>query len=509
MALPPFLGGREKRPVEDPWFASAGVVYLAHIWFISVFSINIFLELYGKNRSDYCKLDSHGDLLCGTRDPWIADLFNAIPWVLTGILLWIMIYFIAKWLFNNAWGARFTPAHAKSLIIGAFVVATAASVVTYPVYDNGFWEARGLLTIADYQELEDMRSQPTDVQVAERTSFMDDQGFEGDIVPAAAWMEWNIYQPTRYYMIDFADNNGHQDLDGKVNGAQGIENYTGDETIWATGTFSITDDYWPDDNDFKTVPLDATCATRASEVIIDGGVSTSRLIESSLVITNRDSGKTVVDTDCSTGEAGVELKAGYYDYEFRVNSMGQLAANDSVIVETSFTIKAFQPLLLYGENAGNGLAGTTVDLSNSLNTELEGFGAPVENPTYHTNPKSLDAKLTYAMFVPCLTLGAITFVLLRNMARGYEFEMNKCYGCDLCDDACPVRLFNAGDKLNIIYNSWNNEDDGVPLYSCLTCTACTNACPQLVDYDSYVDIRRSLIVGGQQQKSLTLYYKQY
>ena len=40
------------------------------------------------------------------------------------------------------------------------------------------------------------------------------------------------------------------------------------------------------------------------------------------------------------------------------------------------------------------------------------------------------------------------------------------------------------------------DSDGVPLYSCLTCTACTNACPQLVNYDSYVDIRRSLIVGG-------------
>ena len=151
LALPPFLGGREKRPVEDPWFASAGAVYLAHVWFISVFSINIFLELYGKNRSDYCKLDSHGDLLCGTRAPWVADLFNAIPWVLTGLLLWIMIYFIAKWLFNNAWGSRFTPAHGKKLIIGAFIVATAASVVTYPVYDNGFWDAKGLLTIADYQ----------------------------------------------------------------------------------------------------------------------------------------------------------------------------------------------------------------------------------------------------------------------------------------------------------------------------------------------------------------------
>ncbi|MGB0728130.1 MAG: (Fe-S)-binding protein [Candidatus Poseidoniaceae archaeon] len=124
--------------------------------------------------------------------------------------------------------------------------------------------------------------------------------------------------------------------------------------------------------------------------------------------------------------------------------------------------------------------------------------AQVVNPSFHANPKALDAKLTYAMFIPCLTLGALVFVLLRSMATGYEFEMNKCYGCDLCDDACPVRLFNGGDKLNIIYNSWNNEDDGVPLYSCLTCSACTNACPQLVDYDSYVDIRRSLIVGGPQ-----------
>ncbi len=435
--------------------------------------------------------------MCGTRDPWIADLFNMIPWVLTGILLWIVIYFVAKWLFNNAWGARFTPAHGKSLIIGAFIVATAASVVTYPVYDNGFWDAKGLLTIADYGELEDMRSQPTDVQVHEMNEFMTAQGFETDVVPASAWMEWNIYQPARYYLIDFADNNGHQDLNSGVNGATGIDNYSGEETIWASGSFSISDQYWPDDIDFKTVPVDATCITRASEVVIDGGLSTSRMIQSSLVVTEKDSGKTVIDTDCASGATGIELGAGLYDYEFRVNSINQLAANDSVIVETSFTVKAFQPLLLFDEKAGNGLAGMTVDLSNSLNLELEGdHMGVVENPTYHANPKALDAKLTYAMFIPCVTLGAIVFVLLRNMARGYEFEMNKCYGCDLCDDACPVRLFNAGDKLNIIYNSWNNEDDGVPLYSCLTCTACTNACPQLVDYDSYVDIRRTLIVGG-------------
>ena len=383
------------------------------------------------------------------------------------------------------------------MIIGAFIVATAASVVTYPVYDNGFWDAKGLLTIADYQELEDMRSQPKDVHVHEVNEHMTDQGFEGDVVPAYAWMNWNIYQPARLYLIDFADVNGHQDLDTGVNGATGIENYTADETIWATGSFSITDQYWPDDVDFKTVPLDAICSTRASEVIIDGGDSTSKMIQSSLIVTKHSSGKKVVDTDCSTGATGVELEAGLYDYEFRVESTDGLAANDTVTVETLFSIQAYQPLLLYDDDAGNGLAGMSVIFSDTTNFSLESDSMGViENPTYHANPKALDAKLTYAMFIPCLAAGAGVFVVLRNMARGYEFEMNKCYGCDLCDDACPVRLFNAGDKLNIIYNSWNNEDDGVPMYSCLTCTACTNACPQLVNYDSYVDIRRTLIVGG-------------
>ena len=397
--------------------------------------------LYLKLHKPDC-LDSHGDLLCGTRAPWVADLFNAIPWVLTGLLLWIMIYFIAKWLFNNAWGSRFTPAHGKKLIIGAFIVATAASVVTYPVYDNGFWDAKGLLTIADYQELEDMRSQPKDVHVHEVNEHMTDQGFEGDVVPASAWMNWNIYQPARFYLIDFADENGHLDYDLKVNGATGIDNYSADGTIWSTGTFEITDVHWPNDVDFKTVPLDATCSTRASEVIIDGGDSTSRMIQSSLIVTKHSSGKTVVDTDCSTGAAGVELEAGIYDYEFRVHSTDGLATNDSVTVETLFSIQAFQPLLLYDDDAGNGLGGHTVILSDSLNLSLEGDNMGVtENPTYHTNPKALDAKLTYAMFIPCLAAGAGVFVVLRNMARGYEFEMNKCYGCDLCDDACPVRLF--------------------------------------------------------------------
>ncbi|DAC36378.1 MAG TPA: hypothetical protein HA286_03735, partial [Candidatus Poseidoniaceae archaeon] len=58
--------------------------------------INIFLELYGKNRTDFCKLDSHGDLLCGTRPAWLAEVFNAIPWLMTGVLLWIILHFGAR-----------------------------------------------------------------------------------------------------------------------------------------------------------------------------------------------------------------------------------------------------------------------------------------------------------------------------------------------------------------------------------------------------------------------------
>ena len=159
------------------------------------------------------------------------------------------------------------------------------------------------------------------------------------------------------------------------------------------------------------------------------------MIQSSLIIKSRDTNKTVIDTDCNSGETGVELEDGEYDYEFRVESTDGLKTNQSVTVETMFTISAYQPLLLYDDDAKHGFAGKTVDLTNVTELAIVGDDmGEVVNPTYHANPKALDAKLTYAMFIPCLTAGAIVFVVLRNMARGYEFEMNKCYGCDLCDD---------------------------------------------------------------------------
>jgi Fe-S oxidoreductase len=248
----------------------------------------------------------------------------------------------------------------------------------------------------------------------------------------------------------------------------------------------------------ETIPIDAACSYRAEERKI-GEAKTADMLSSTLTIKDAD-GSTVSAAsfdDCAGAEM-VELPVGIYTYTFEVSASGPLATSN-LTTEVTMAIAAYQPLLLFDAGLSDAhLAGHAVNLSNPEHMTMAGDYDQVVNPSYHSNPKALDAKLTYAMFIPCLTLGALVFVLLRSMATGYEFEMNKCYGCDLCDDACPVRLFNGGDKLNIIYNTWNNEDDGVPLYSCLTCSACTNACPQLVDYDSYVDIRRSLIVGGPQ-----------
>ena len=166
------------------------------------------------------------------------------------------------------------------------------------------------------------------------------------------------------------------------------------------------------------------------------------------------SGKVLASfTGCEGAE--INLLPGTYNYEFTLVPTGALAQNASITTETTFAVRTYQPLLLWDDNSG-AHSGKVVDLTNAtvmaMVTNSGGDYSVTENPSYHVNPKALDAKLTYAMFIPCLTFGAVVIVLLRSMARGYEFEMNKCYGCDLCDDACPVRLFNGGDKLNIIYN---------------------------------------------------------
>ena len=499
LALPPFLPGREKRGVEDPWFATAGAVYLAHVWFISVYSINIFLELYAKDRTDYCWANSKHIFDCGRQAPWTAEVFNAVPWILTGIFIFAVLFFAIRWSLVNSIGARLTPSMGKQVAVGSLILAVLISAVTWPIYEGGFWDYGGLGAMDDIEELETMRGQPSDTLVYygkgddwqdwedECLTFSEssdlgvwetlDEEYDPEkwcVIPAVHWSNWGIYQPTQRLIIDFEGFNDHS-FDGKNSGGES------DEYIGTNDGTSISKS-WSDvieieDLGVSSVFVDIGCNFRTTER--GAGTHTQDLTLSN------DAGNILWTAEGSCDSTTLKLTPGVYRLDYQVTSSG---VNESVTMITDYSAVAFQPLLL----DENGAAANRAALP--AGTELSTM--TLENPTFEKNPKSLDAKLTYSIFVPCLGVGAIVFFLMRSMARGYEWEMNKCYGCDLCDDACPVRLFNAGDKLNIIYNTWNNEDDGVPLYSCLTCTACTNACPQLVDYDSYVDIRRNLIVGG-------------
>ena len=506
LALPPFIiGRREKRGVEDPWFATAGAIYLAHVWFISVFSINIFLELYSKDLTNYCWSDSHNYLFCGRQPPWTAELFNALPWVLTGIFLFAVIYFAVRWFALKSMGARVNPGMGRQIAIGTLVATVLISVVTWPVYDGGFWDYGGLGAMDEVEDIDALRTQPSDTLVHEgkgnvwadweddclpysetqSLAVWDDFDFDNEdvtdwcVIAAVHWSDWGIYQPTKEIILDFAGDNGHADKDTGRNAGGMDMTYDGNSDGSA---FEVTESrsFEVEDLGVSSVPADIGCSFRTS--VRNAGTH-------SVEVTLHDSAGNLLwqNADGTCESTTMYLDSGNtYTIAFSANSEG---VNDSVTMIAGFSAVSYQPLML----AEDGTALVRSDSSLSLD---ELVALSLDNPTYHKNPKSLDAKLIYSLFVPCLGVGAIVFMVMRSMARGYEWEMNKCYGCDLCDDACPVRLFNAGDKLNIIYNTWNNEDDGVPLYSCLTCTACTNACPQLVDYDSYVDIRRNLIVGG-------------
>ncbi|MEE3269854.1 MAG: (Fe-S)-binding protein [Candidatus Thermoplasmatota archaeon] len=506
LALPPFIiGRREKRGVEDPWFASAGAIYLAHVWFISVFSINIFLELYSKDLTNYCWSDSHNYLFCGRQAPWTAELFNAIPWILTGIFLFAVIYFAVRWFALKSMGARINPGTGRQIAIGSLVATVLISVVAWPVYDGGFWDYGGLGAMDEVEDLDGLRVQPTDTLVHEGKgnvwddwaddclpysetqglAVWDDFDFEHEdvtdwcVIAAIHWSDWGIYQPTRKVILDFAGDNGHADMDTGRN-AGGMDLVYDGSSDGSDVVVSESRSFEVEDFGVSSVPADIGCTFRTT--VRNAGTHSAE-------VTLHDAAGNLLwqNADGTCESTTMYLDSGRtYTVAFTANSVG---VNESVSMIAGFSAVSYQPLLL----ADDGTVLVRSDSSLSLD-ELAALS--LDNPTYHKNPKSLDAKLIYSLFIPCLGVGAIVFMVMRSMARGYEWEMNKCYGCDLCDDACPVRLFNAGDKLNIIYNTWNNEDDGVPLYSCLTCTACTNACPQLVDYDSYVDIRRNLIVGG-------------
>lgn len=54
----------------------------------------------------------------------------------------------------------------------------------------------------------------------------------------------------------------------------------------------------------------------------------------------------------------------------------------------------------------------------------------------------------------------------------YNIDINKCYGCQACIDACPIQAIYEGETVCLI------SDD------CVGCGQCINNCPMDAIYQS-------------------------
>lgn len=77
---------------------------------------------------------------------------------------------------------------------------------------------------------------------------------------------------------------------------------------------------------------------------------------------------------------------------------------------------------------------------------------------------------------------------LRRPYSSYEYLLNECYQCGKCHTVCPITKVedDALGGLNLVYNSFKKQHDGVPLWTCLACDACSAVCPLDIKYSDYI-----------------------
>ena len=96
-----------------------------------------------------------------------------------------------------------------------------------------------------------------------------------------------------------------------------------------------------------------------------------------------------------------------------------------------------------------------------------------------------------------ITSMILAYVGLRRPYSTYEYLLNECYQCGKCHTVCPVTKVedDALGGLNLVYNSFKKEHDGVPLWTCLACDACSAVCPLDIKYSDYILEERAKIMG--------------
>ena len=110
---------------------------------------------------------------------------------------------------------------------------------------------------------------------------------------------------------------------------------------------------------------------------------------------------------------------------------------------------------------------------------------------------ALKTLALYSNFFIALPIFAlITFYVgTRTPYSTYEYLLNECYQCGKCHTVCPVTKVedDALGGLNLVYNTFKKQHDGVPLWTCLACDACSAVCPLDIKYSDYILEERSKV----------------
>ena len=104
----------------------------------------------------------------------------------------------------------------------------------------------------------------------------------------------------------------------------------------------------------------------------------------------------------------------------------------------------------------------------------------------------LDPNFNTLLLLPGFAVVTAWFGLRRPYSS-YEYLLNECYQCGKCHTVCPITKVedDALGGLNLVYNSFKKQHDGVPLWTCLACDACSAVCPLDIKYSDYIIEERS------------------
>src|SRR5439155_324486 len=104
------------------------------------------------------------------------------------------------------------------------------------------------------------------------------------------------------------------------------------------------------------------------------------------------------------------------------------------------------------------------------------------------------------VLMPIFAIGT-AWMGTRRPYSSYEYLLNECYQCGKCHTGCPVTKVadDALGGLNLVYNTFKNQHDGVPLWTCLPCEACSAVCPSDIQYIDYILDRSFMKCCGHDQ----------